>query len=128
MPPPFDYRKLRLHKDGSIVDDVRMLWSAIEQFSNAACGKGCNTLRDSRAMPFSVEVDLAYRGRCEVLLHNEERAAAISIGQAIGLKLHGDGYGVRRPAACVSVALLSCGVLLSCVAVLMAQCVSGVLF
>ena len=68
MPPPFDYRELRLHKDGSIVDDVRMLWSAIEQFSNVACGRGCNTLRDSRAMPLSVEADLAYRGRCEALL------------------------------------------------------------
>ena len=68
MPPPFDYRKLQLHKDGSIVDDVRMLGFAIELFNNVACGKGCKTLRGSRAMPLSVEVGLAYRGRVVLAL------------------------------------------------------------
>ena len=49
MPPPFDYKRLRLHEDGLAVDDVRVLWFGIAPFNNVACGKGCSTLRDSRA-------------------------------------------------------------------------------
>ena len=74
-----------------------MVGFAIEQFNDAACGRGCNTLQASHAMPLSVEVDLACRGRCEILFHNGERAAAICISQAIRFKLHRAGYGIRRP-------------------------------
>ena len=52
-------------------------------------------MRDGRAMPLAVEVDLDYRGRCDVLLHNADRAAAVSIGQAIRREIHRAGYGVR---------------------------------
>ena len=74
-----------------------MVGFAIEQFNDAACGRGCNTLQASHAMPVSVEVDLACRGRCEILFHNGECAAAICISQAIRFKLHRAGYGIHTP-------------------------------
>ena len=95
MSEPLDYTKLKLKKDGAVVDAVRMLGLAVEQFNNRACARGCNAVRDGRAMPLAVEVGLDYRGRCDVLLHNAERAAAVSIGQAIRREIHRAGYGVR---------------------------------
>ena len=92
-----DYQKLVLKKDCAVVDDARMLGFAVEQFNNLAYTKGCNAVRDSRVMPLWIEVDLDHYGRRKVLLHNPERTAAVSIGQAIRREVHKAGYGFHRP-------------------------------